>query len=287
MSRLIDWLTPWEFSPTVLLATLLAAALFIRGARRCAARGTPLSPWRSVGFFAGLILTYLVLQSRFDYLSQHMFWIHRLQHLVLHHLGPFLMVLSVRPDLVREALPGWFHRRVVEPALGNRLLHGGYRFIQHPLIASLLFVGLIAFWLTPSIHFAAMLSEPRYLAMNWSMLIDGVLFWWAMLDPRKPAPGQTAGYGARAIMLWAVMLPQIVIGAHIGLSRESLFSVYNVCGRAWPISPLVDQQIGGLITWIPACMMSVVGALIVLRLWVHSAEARHRNLAPLAALKAS
>jgi putative membrane protein len=48
-----------------------------------------------------------------------------------------------------------------------------YRFVQGPVVAPLLFVGLIYFWLSPSIHFAAMLSLDRYQAMNWSMVIDG------------------------------------------------------------------------------------------------------------------
>jgi len=276
MSPLIEWLTPWEFSPTVWIVTALAGTLYVRGWRRCAAQGAPLPMWRSVCFFTGLLLTYLVLQSYFDYLSQHMFWIHRLQHLVLHHLGPFLMILATPPALVRHALPLWVHRHLVAPAVRSRLLNGMYRFVQHPLMASLLFVGLIYFWLTPSIHFAAMLSAPRYLAMNWSMVIDGMLFWWVMLDPRPPAAHRTAGYGTRVLMLWAVMPPQIILGAHIGLSETSLFSVYNVCGRAWPISPIVDQQIGGLITWIPASMMSIVAALVVIRMWMRAPDVTRR-----------
>jgi len=280
MPPLVKWLTPWEFSPTVLIVTVIAAALYVHGWHRCAIQGVPFAMWRGVCFFIGLILTYLVLQSYFDYLSQHMFWVHRLQHLVLHHLGPFLMILATPPVLARHALPRWFHRRLLAAATRNRLLHGAYRFIQHPLSAALLFVGLIYFWLSPSIHFAAMLSAPRYLAMNWSMLIDGLLFWWVILDPRPPAKHGTSGYGTRLLVLWAIMLPQIIIGAHIGLSTTSLYSVYNVCGRAWPISPIVDQQFGGLITWIPASMMSVIAALIVIRLWLHAPQAPRRSADP-------
>jgi putative membrane protein len=70
------------------------------------------------------------------------------------------------------------------------------------------------------------------------------------------------------VILSLIVPPQIIIGAHMALARESLYPVYNVCGRAWPVSPLVDQQIAGLVTWIPASMMSVVAALIVLRRWM-------------------
>jgi putative membrane protein len=53
----------------------------------------------------------------------------------------------------------------------------------------------------------------------------------------------------------------------IALSSKILYNVYSVCGRAWPISPITDQEIGGLITWIPSAMMSVLGILLVIRLW--------------------
>jgi putative membrane protein len=65
---------------------------------------------------------------------------------------------------------------------------------------------------------------------------------------------------------------QIIIGAYIALSDQVLYDVYNVCGRAWPISPHTDQVIGGLTTWIPAAMMSVIGILLVIRLWMHQSR---------------
>jgi putative membrane protein len=65
-------------------------------------------------------------------------------------------------------------------------------------------------------------------------------------------------------MLALIMPPQIALGAYITLSKQNLFEIYDVCGRAFPIAPLLDQQIGGLITWIPASMMSVVAAVIIL-----------------------
>ena len=114
-----------------------------------------------------------------------------------------------------------------------------------------------------------MLSADLYQAMNWSMVLDGLLFWYLILDPRPRGQGALLGYGTRIIVLWAIILPQIALGAYIGLSR-SVFDVYDVCGRAWPLSPITDQQIGGLITWIPSSMMSAVAMLVVLRFWLRS-----------------
>ena len=65
------------------------------------------------------------------------------------------------------------------------------------------------------------------------------------------------------------MLPQILLGAYVTFTRRDLYPIYSVCGRAFGgISPATDQYLGGLITWIPSSMMSVVAALIAMRNWI-------------------
>jgi len=277
---LLTLLSPWEFSPTVLVCTVAAGALFWRGltVRRRAGRTTGV--WRSLSFFVGLALIYIALQTYVDYLSQHMFWVHRLQHLVLHHLGPFLIVLAVPHEVMGCALPTRLRERVLVPLWRSWPVRIPYRVVQNPVIASVLFVGLIYFWLRSDVHFDAMLSAPLYKLMNWSMVVDGLLFWWLMVDPRPPLEHRTPRYPVRILMLWAIMLPQIAIGAYIALSSRILYSVYSVCGRAWPISPMVDQELGGLITWIPAAMMSVVAILVVLRFWIRDNARRSASPPP-------
>ncbi|MGH8148676.1 MAG: cytochrome c oxidase assembly protein, partial [Steroidobacteraceae bacterium] len=145
---------------------------------------------------------------------------------------------------------------------GERL---SLRIVQHPVVAPLVFVGLIYFWLTPSVHFAAMLDIDRYRAMNWGMAVDGILFWWLMLAPRRLQGPAAIGYPMRILIVFLVTLPQIVIGAYISLHGSLLYDVYAICGRAWAVSPLTDQEVGGLLTWIPAAMMSAIAVLIILR----------------------
>jgi len=224
---------------------------------------------RTLSFFLGLLLVYGVMQTYVDYISQHMFWVHRVQHLVLHHLGPFLIMLAVPHEVLGQGLPQRLREGLLLPLWRSRPVRLLYRLVQNPLVSPLLFVGLIYLWLTPSIHFDAMLSSSRYQLMNWSMLVDGLLFWWLVLDPRPPHAHGSLGYPARIVMLWAIMLPQIAIGTHIALSKTVLYDVYSVCGRAWPVSPLVDQITGGVVTWIPAAMMSVLAIVLVLRMWMH------------------
>jgi putative membrane protein len=149
-----------------------------------------------------------------------------------------------------------------------------YRVVQNAFVAPVLFVGLIAFWLTPAVHFDAMLSGRLYAVMNWSMLIDGLLFWMLMLDPRTREQGALLALGPRVLIVLAASIPQILIGAHITFAAGDLYDVYDVCGRAWDVSARTDQRLGGLITWIPAAMMHVVGALVIISRWMHSDRGR-------------
>ncbi|WP_136248513.1 cytochrome c oxidase assembly protein [Halomonas borealis] len=262
LASLASWLVPWEFEPLWGLACLAAAAVYLRGMRRHDASPGWLRP---TAFLTGLVLVYAVSQTHYDYLSQYMFFPHRAQHLVLHHAAPFLIILAFPGPVLAAGMPARLPaaRRAVRPL---------FDLLQHPCVAPLLFVGLIYFWLIPEVHFDAMLSRPLYQLMNWSMLLDGLLFWWLVLTPHG-----RLGPGRRILLLLVVVPPQILIGAYLTFSPTVLFDVYEVCGRAWPLSPLVDQQIGGLITWIPATMMSVIGTLIVLRQLRHGeADERRR-----------
>lgn len=262
---MLEFLAPWQFDPFAVLGLVLGAGIYGAGV----VRGARPSLWAVAAYSVGLALMYAVLHTRLDYYAQYLFAAHRGQHLVLHHLGPFLIALSNPVPVWRWAFGG----RLAAPGLLKAL----YRVLQHPVVAPMLFVGLIFLWLQPEIHFDAMLNHRLYLVMNWSMAIDGLLFWYLMMVPRGPGHLVDLGYGTRVIILLAVMFPQIVLGAYIALGPADLYDVYSVCGRAFPLSPADDQLYGGLLTWIPAAMMSVLGAVIVLGRWMRDDAERPRR----------
>ncbi len=260
---LLYWLQPWEPSPTVMICTLLAAVLFVRGKRHAR-----VSLARQISFWFGLGALYVVLHTRLDYYFEHEFFMHRAQHLVLHHLGPFFIALAYPGAALRAGIPFRWRQRFVRPALAARPVRVALDIVMHPVVAVGLFVGLIYFWLFSPIHFIAMLDWRLYRVMNWSMVIDGLLFWWLVLDSR-PAPPARLSPGKRVLVVIAAIPPQIVLGAFIFFTPRELYPVYSICGRAFTwLSPMRDQQIGGLLLWIPGSMMSVVGALVALRHWM-------------------
>ncbi|HWA31003.1 MAG TPA: cytochrome c oxidase assembly protein [Rhizomicrobium sp.] len=248
---------PWDFSWLVWLVTALSLAWYVRGLLRASREERP-PVWRRIFFVGGVIASYAVVQTRFDYLSQHMFFIHRFQHLVLHHLGPMLIALGNPGAAIWRGMPDF-----LKPPLKSRPVQGFVDFIQNPVVAPTLFAGLIWFWLIPQMHERVMLSTPLYNLMNWTMAVDGIFFWTLILDPR-PKPPARLGFGWRALLVAAVVPPQLLVGAILSLSSRDYYEVYKICGRIIDISAISDQHFGGLILWIPSSMMSVIGLILVL-----------------------
>lgn len=272
ISEFLTFVLPYEFSWLAVAFFGSAAVFYVRGCRALKQVEQGEHPGRQLLFWLGLGLAYMVLHSRFDYYAQFMFFIHRGQHLVLHHLAPILLCLANPWRVLAAGVPQGRTRQVLSRLLLSAPVRWAYAIVQYPLVAGVLFFGLILFWLEPGIHFRAMLDQKYYLVMNWSMWLEGLLFWWLILDPRHPAQSATLGFGKRILLIWFVTIPQLWLGAYIATSREPLFDVYDVCGRAWLIDPMNDQLLGGILTWIPPGMMAVLTMLIVLRRLLHASN---------------
>lgn len=251
----MQWLIPWEASASIVLLILTVAGLYVKGCRK-----TQLSLPKKFAFWTGLLSMYAVTQTQADYFAEHQFFAHQLQNAVLHHLGPFLIVLSTPKDALCSGLPTPLKRRISE--LSKRPpVQFLIKLLFHPVLAVLLFAVLIVFWLLPEIHFIAMLDWRLYRLMNWSMALNGLMFWSAVLSSKT---GNSPA--CRIAMMLAVIPPQILIGVIIFFTTQELYPIYALCGRAFAgIGSIADQQIGGLILWTQGAMMSVAGILLVIQ----------------------
>ena len=249
---------PWDFSWPAFLAAGFCLLWFIRGLHRTTT-GARLPPWRCWCFLLGFASLYAVLLTRFEYIAQHMFFLNRMQHTVLHHVGPFLVALSWPGATIARGMPASL-RRCCESVAVRLLL----RPFQQPLLAVMLFEGLLFLWLAPPITFRAMFDWRLYEIMNASMVIDGLLFWFLVLDPR-PCPTAPIGFFTRLCLAFLIIFPQIGLGTAIGLAQHDLYPSFALCGRVFPgIDPLLDQQIGALVLWVPAGMMSAFSAVLIM-----------------------
>ena len=278
---LIGWLRPWEFSPTLLLAFVLGGGLFIRGTR---VHRVTLA--RQGLFWFGLALLYLSLHTRLDYYAERMFFIHRAQHLVLHHLGPLLIMGAYPGQVMRAGLPMpvriWL--RDFRHTSAGRLL---VALLTHKFLVPFLFVVLVLVWLLPTVQFYSMLDWRLYRFMNWSVVASGFMYWNLILD-RRPSPPAAMSPGGRILSPVITMVPQMVAGAVITFTEYDLYPVFDLCGRAIPgMSAVTDQTIGGLIMWVLAGFVEIFGLMFALATLMRlSARGRLPNKQDVALAKA-
>ncbi len=267
----LDWLKPWEPSPLFIAAFLASAILFWRGERRI-----PVNPVRRALFWSGMIILYLTMHTRLDYYAERMFFIHRLQHLVLHHVGPLLVMAAYPGSVMRAGMPLRWRFRLYRfrHTRSGRLLEG---LLTNPFLVCTAFVALVLVWLLPSVQFYAMLDWRLYRFMNWTVVISGLLYWNILLD-RRPSPPAALSPGLRVLVPALTMTPQMIAGAILTFSERDFYPVYAVCGRALDYGAVLDQNLGGLIMWVPAGMVESIGAIIALRTLMRlSAEGRYRR----------
>jgi putative membrane protein len=270
----LPYLFPFVFNAPVFFACWLTLLWYLRGLSRTARPDWP-GPVRRGFFLAGLAGIYFVLQTHFEYMAQHMFFLNRVQAVMLGMVAPFGIAIGWMPDVLRRGAPAWLGRMCDAIATTRTA-----RFLSHPVPAMAVFLLTTDLWLIPSVHFAAMINPTLYAVMNLSCLTGGLLFWLVVLDPR-PQPPARFSYLARAAAGFLVMFPQILISSYIALTSQDLYSFYTLCGRLFPnISPAYDQMLGGLIQWIPPGMMNTAALIIGLNALRLADQRAERDFVP-------
>ena len=188
---------------------------------------------------------------------------HRIQHLVLHHLGPLVVMAAYPGQVLRAGLPLSWRRalaRFNQTWAGRSLI----AILTNPIIVPALFIFLVVVWLIPSVQFYSMLDWRLYRLMNWSVVITGFMYWNLILD-RRVSPPAAMSPGGRVLSPIVTMAPQMVAGAIIAFTERDLYPLFDLCGRAIAMDAQTDQMIGGLTMWIPAAMTEVIGLMVALR----------------------
>ncbi len=257
----LNWLVPWEFSPTLILVFGLLIILFIRGSLN-----RPVSMIRHILFWFSIVLIYLSMHSKLDYYAERVFFIHRIQHLIIHHIGPFFLIASFPNSIIRAGISPNI-RYKIRNLLGSSIGSVFSKLLTHRIIIPILFVSLVLIWLVPSIQFYSMIDLRLYKLMNWSVLLSGIAYWNIILDRRTSPPARMKP-GVRIISPILTMLPQMIVGAVIVFSEYDLYPLFELCGRAIPIEPETDQIIGGLIIWIISSLFEFISVILALKSFI-------------------
>ena len=258
-------LQAWVFDPFIVVPLLAAAALYWRGSRR--ARG--IRRWEASCYWAGWAMLGIALVSPLHAMGEVLFSAHMTQHELMMLVAAPLLVMG-RPLVPYVwALPEAWRKPVAKPILA-RTVQSLWRFLSHPLHAFWLHGVALWAWHVPVLYQATVSSDVVHSAQHLSFLATALLFWWSLLKN----PRMRAQYGVAAVYVFGTALHGSILGALLTFANTVWYPVYSETTWAWGLTALEDQQLGGLIMWVPAGLLYTLAGLALVAAWLRESERR-------------
>jgi putative membrane protein len=259
-----DLARAWSFEPLVVISLAISALLFAIGLRRLWPRS--IRSWEALCFGLGWLALFVALVSPVHAWGRVLFSAHMTQHEVLMLVAAPLLVLGRPLIAFLWALPLNWSR-----SLGNVAKIGWVNRIWHtvtiPLVAWLVHAIALWVWHIPVLFEAVLRYESVHTAQHLSFLISALLFWWALIH----GPQGAMGYGAAVLYVFTTSVHSGVLGALITVAGSVWYPTYV---GSWGLTPLEDQQLGGLIMWIPASLVYVIAGLALFAGWLRESDKR-------------
>jgi putative membrane protein len=115
-----------------------------------------------------------------------------------------------------------------------------------------------------------MRDHDLHIVQHLTLIAGAILVWWPILSPVQEVP--RIAYPAQLLYLFLLGIPMSVMGALIALSERVLYPFYLGVPRLWGLTALVDQQLGGLIMWIPGGLIFWAAMTVVWFRWSYREE---------------
>ncbi|MBV9211718.1 MAG: cytochrome c oxidase assembly protein [Acidobacteria bacterium] len=261
----------WSWEPVVLVCLALSAGFYFYGVRRLwreAASGRGIRVWEASCYACGWLALFVALVSPLHSWGRVLFSAHMTQHEVLMLIAAPLIVLG-RPVIpFLWALPlkwartvgGWGKASPVQVI---------WRALTNPLVAWMIHAVALWVWHIPSLFQATLESELVHTLQHLSFFLSALLFWWAVIHGRG-----VLGYGAGVLYMFTTSIHSGLLGALITFANNIWYPAYAKTTASWGLTPLEDQQLGGLIMWIPAGLVYIIAGLALFAGWLRESERR-------------
>jgi cytochrome c oxidase assembly factor CtaG len=139
-----------------------------------------------------------------------------------------------------------------------------------PLAAWAIHAAALWVWHVPALFQATLRSDLVHTLQHVSFLGSALLFWWALVQGGR----DRSAYGAAVLYLFTTSVHSGVLGALITFAGTVLYPAYARTTQSWGLTPMEDQQIGGLIMWVPAALVYIVTGLAMFAGWMRESERR-------------
>jgi putative membrane protein len=258
-----DLWSAWEFDPGVVIPLLLSAILYFIGSRRQRIHAVR----EQACFWAGWFTLFVALISPLHPMGEVLFSAHMVQHELLMLVAAPLLVLARPAVTFLWGLPfEW--RRTIGQAAKKRALRGAWSALTDPFTAWWIHAIAIWVWHVPFLFDRTLKSDAVHTAQHLSFFLSGLLFWWALFYTHG-----RMGYGAGVFYLFTTAVHTSILGALLTFAPHLWYAAYTTTTAVWGLSPLEDQQIGGLIMWVPGSVVYLVAGLALFAAWLRESDA--------------
>ena len=258
------WLTQWNLEPSILIGTALITGLYLYAIGPLRKRQFPneqIMTGQTFAFLSGVLIMFLALVSPLDELGDsYLFSAHMVQHLCLTILGPPLLLLGT---------PEW----MVKPVLQNKVIFKVAKVLTYPVVAFVLYNADFWLWHAPPLYNATLENQTIHILEHLTFIVFGLLYWWPIFSPSKDLPRLT--FGGQIFYLFVSGMPSVLLGAGLTFSPP-LYAPYIAAPRIWGISAATDQQLGGLIMWVPVSIFYIVIMSVLFIRWMLQQEAEQQ-----------
>ncbi|MER8863873.1 cytochrome c oxidase assembly protein [Mesorhizobium sp. M0751] len=265
----------WTLALPITLPLTVVALLYAAGAFRLwrrSARSRPLRLRQALLFATGWAILAAALVSPLHALGERVFTAHMIEHELLMAVAAPLLVSSRPAAAMMWALP--IKLRLALGAAGQaKVLRTVWAVISRPLAATFLHGVAIWAWHIPVLFEAALARGVLHYAQHASFFGTGLLFWWVLL----PRSGREQAYGNAVMHLFFTSLHTGLLGVLLLVSPRLWYPVNAAGAELWSLSPLEDQQLAGLVMWVPAGLIYGGAALLLAGLWIRASGQRRRE----------
>ncbi|AZO03087.1 MULTISPECIES: cytochrome c oxidase assembly protein [unclassified Mesorhizobium] len=262
----------WTLALPITSPLAAIALIYALGAGRLwrrSGRGRPERLRQALLFAAGWSVLAVALVSPIHALGELVFSAHMIEHELLMAVAAPLLVAACPGAALMWALPTTLRRGTGNVTRG-KVLQALWAFAARPLSATILHGIAIWIWHVPVLFEAALQQGVLHYAQHASFLGTALLFWWVLL----PRSGREQTYGISVMHLFFTSLHTGLLGVLLLVSPK-LWYPENASGAAlWRLSPLEDQQLAGLVMWVPAGLIYGGAALLLAGLWISNSGTR-------------
>jgi putative membrane protein len=253
--------TLWTFDAWVIAPLAISGGLYTAGTARLWRRvgvGRGVTRAQAAAYLAGWLALAGALVSPLHRWGEGLFAAHMIEHEVVMAIAAPLLILARPAGALLWALPrAWRHRiGAASQVSGAR---AAWAALVAPATATLLHGAAIWAWHAPALFDSAVTDVTLHRVQHLAFLVTALLFWWAML---RRSPGAAAGSVA------LTMLHTSLLGALLALAPRILYPAQTAGAAAWGLTPLEDQQLAGLLMWVPAGTIYAGAALWFAARWI-------------------